>query len=247
MAANRLQLYDYAGGKCHFCGRDVEESQKRFGTVNGQFEFNHLDPKRKHPDYDNLIRRNLSSCQLDEIDKCVLLCRTCHGLYHAQDLSAKATIKLQIGGRRRQQTYRARGIFDFQEKHVTLFSDQDNELECYYIELRGQPPQLRLRRELEKELFPYFIPQTLTCRELLVRGIDRTPLLKVSRTTQDVFRMRMDVRFTLAELELHGEPGQPIVWVRNGKMLTADGEVRRRGIVTMEGIQYAVCTKSQIA
>jgi hypothetical protein len=247
MAANRTQLYNYAGGKCAFCGRDVRESLKRYGTHHGQFEFNHLDPQRKDSDYDNLIRRNLSSSQLDEIDKCVLLCRNCHGLYHAQDLSAKATIKLQVGDRRRQQTYRARGIFDFQEKHVALFSDQNNELECFYIELRGQPPLLRLRRELEKELFPHFIPQTRACRELLVRGIDRTPLLKVTRSTQNHFRMRMDVRFTLAELELHGEPGEPIVWVRNGKMLTADGEVRRRGIVTMEGIEYAVCNKEQTA
>jgi hypothetical protein len=48
-------------------------------------------------------------------------------------------------------------------------------------------------------------------------------------------------------LELHGEPGEPRVWVRNGRMVTADGEVSQRGIVTLYRLPYAEWCRAQAA
>ena len=243
MATNRLQLYEYAGGKCPFCGREVQDCLKRFNTASGQFEFHHVDPKRKHPDYDNLIRRNLSSEQLDEIDKCVLLCRTCHGLFHAQNLTAKGVIRQRIQDSRRQQTVNARGLVDWQEKRLVLFTEEDNELAIFLVQLRGMASVIRIRRDLEKELFSVFIPATRRTGSLLVRGANKTPLFRVDRESGQCYQIQMDVRCPFAKLELHGEPGEPIIWVRNGKMLTLGGEVRDRGIVTMHGLKYSECPK----
>lgn len=243
MAANRLQLYDYAGGKCPFCGRGVADSLSRYGTVDRQFEFNHINPARKHPDYDNLIRRNLSTEQLDEIDKCVLLCRCCHGLYHAQNISAKAVLTHRIGDTRRQQTFRAGGLIDWKDRRVALFSDQHDRLALFSVQLLGQSPLLRVRRDLDRELFSVFIPATLHYGSLVVRDQSRIPLFLVDRVSRSHYRIVMDVRCPFAELELHSEPGEPVVWVRNGRMLTADGEVQRRGIITMEGLKYSECPK----
>ncbi|MEX2174200.1 MAG: hypothetical protein WD872_07550, partial [Pirellulaceae bacterium] len=80
MPANRRQLYEYKGDRCGYCGRPVQEMIEEFGGFERIFEFNHIEPAKKHPDYDNLIRRTISTEQLDEIDKCVLLCRVCHGI-----------------------------------------------------------------------------------------------------------------------------------------------------------------------
>jgi hypothetical protein len=93
MAAPRKQLYKYKGNKCANCGLSVEEMLARFGTFNRMFQFNHVDPKQKDPRYDNLIQRQLSGEQLDEVDKCVLLCNECHGILHAQPQRSTALAK----------------------------------------------------------------------------------------------------------------------------------------------------------
>src|SRR5689334_13037263 len=98
MTANRLQLYEYAGGKCVFCGNSVEDALDRFHTAKGQFEFNHIRPERKHPDYEALIRRRLSTEVLNEVDKCKLFCRNCHGLFHSQNVTGRVVRTLKLGG-----------------------------------------------------------------------------------------------------------------------------------------------------
>lgn len=239
MAANRLQLYDYAGGKCCFCGRDVRESLARYRTFNGQFEFNHIDPKKKHPDYDNLIRRNLSSEQLDEIDKCVLMCRNCHGLFHAQRITAKGVIRLRVGNLRRQQTYRACGIADFQEKRFVFVSDQDDKLALFTVQYPKTQSRLMTKRDVENQFLSDLLPGTMHHGSLMIRDVERTPLLRVDRLDRAHFQIQMDMRCPLFQLELHGEPGEPGVWVRNGRAVTAEGEVLNRGIVTLYRLPYA--------
>jgi hypothetical protein len=247
MSADRFQLYDYAGGKCCFCGRDIQESLDRYGTVKGQFEFNHIDPKKKHPDYDNLIQRKLSSEQLDEIDKCVLMCRTCHGLLHAQRISAKAVLRLRVGHLRRQQTYRACGIADFREKRFVFASDQDDELALFTAQYPKTPPRLMIKRDVEKQFLCDLLPCTKQHGSLLIRDINRTPLLRVDRLDSDHFQIEMDVRCPLFQMELHGEPGEPRVWVRNGRAVTADGEVMKEGVITLYRLPYAEWCRAQAA
>ena len=59
----RQKLYDYLGGRCVVCG-SVEE-----------LEFDHIDPNQKAYD----IGKNMSLDSIkDELDKCQLLCNTCH-------------------------------------------------------------------------------------------------------------------------------------------------------------------------
>lgn len=238
MPADRLQLYSYAGGKCLFCGRSVRGALRRFGTAKNQFEFNHIDPERKDLNYDNLIRRSLSSEQLDEIDKCVLLCRICHGIFHAQDICAKGTISKQIGELKRVQHYVGRGLLNYRTRHLALFSDQPDELAVYFVHLEGRPPQLRLRVDLDKELLPGLVRETQVCGSLLISGADRIPLFRVDRLNAKQYQMQVDVRFPVVQLELHDDPGRPVIWVRNGRAVSVDGHVRRQGIITLHDLPY---------
>src|SRR5262245_45230982 len=122
--ANRRQLYEYKGDECARCHLTVQEMVDRFGTVDRMFEFNHVDPAGKHPGYANLIRRSLSSEQLDEVDKCVLLCRQCHGILHAQGITGRVQFTVKIGVRKASQTLRGQLIIDRRDRRVTFLTSE---------------------------------------------------------------------------------------------------------------------------
>jgi hypothetical protein len=78
---------EYLGGRCVICRHSIAAVERRFLTSRGAYEFNHIDPSQKSPIYEKLIRRVISAAQLDELDKCNLLCRICHGIWTNQRLN----------------------------------------------------------------------------------------------------------------------------------------------------------------
>src|SRR4051794_2987882 len=96
----RELLYKYKGNECGHCGVSVQEMLERWNTFHRLFELNHIDPRKKHPDYDNLIRRVFTAEQLDEVDKCVLLCVECHKALHAQNITASLEVTLKLPDKR---------------------------------------------------------------------------------------------------------------------------------------------------
>src|SRR5262245_61154774 len=102
--ADRRQLYRYKGDRCVHCGLTVQEMIDRYGTFNRMFQLNHVDPAKKDKEYDNLIRREISTDQLDEVDKCVLLCNECHGVVHAQNITATVKLTVTVKRRKAEQT-----------------------------------------------------------------------------------------------------------------------------------------------
>ncbi len=69
---NRKQkCVDYKGGKCENCG---------YNKCLRSLDFHHLDPNEK----DFNISRSIKSWEKTkiELDKCILLCRNCHGEIH---------------------------------------------------------------------------------------------------------------------------------------------------------------------
>lgn len=63
------------------------------------FQLHHVDPGTKHPSYDNLMKQMLSLEQIEEVDKCTLLCTQCHTVIHAQEITAKLELSVKIGTR----------------------------------------------------------------------------------------------------------------------------------------------------
>jgi hypothetical protein len=53
---NRELLYKYKGNRCGHCGVSVQEMLDKWGTFKRLFELDHIDPAKKHPDYENMIR-----------------------------------------------------------------------------------------------------------------------------------------------------------------------------------------------
>lgn len=70
----KQRAIDYKGGKCLLCG---------YNKCNASLDFHHIDPKEK----DFAIGSDGNTRGWDviqpELDKCVLLCRNCHGEVHA--------------------------------------------------------------------------------------------------------------------------------------------------------------------
>lgn len=67
----KLKCVTYKGGKCIVCGYD-----KYFGAL----DFHHLDPSKK--DFTVAASNKTFEALQEELDKCVLLCATCHRELH---------------------------------------------------------------------------------------------------------------------------------------------------------------------
>jgi hypothetical protein len=83
---NREALKQYIGGtyKCKHCGFEHPTS--------APFDFHHINPDEKEGEIGRLVHGSLEKL-LREVDKCVLLCATCHRLEHER-LKANESTKL---------------------------------------------------------------------------------------------------------------------------------------------------------
>lgn len=68
----KKKAIDLFGGKCGICGYD-----KNYAA----FDFHHVDPNEKEFDWQKLRLRKWNSV-IDELKKCVLLCKNCHAEVH---------------------------------------------------------------------------------------------------------------------------------------------------------------------
>lgn len=236
--ANRRQLYEYKGNRCAHCGLAVLEMVERYGTVDRMFEFNHVDLAGKTPNYTTLIRRILSTEQLDEVDKCILLCRQCHGILHAQGLAGRVEFTVNVAGETATQTLNGQLILDMKERRAKFLTNERVLVIPYQLRLGDQEPQLYFGTALEKEgvLLAEFrnLPQIRRLRVMAYRN-DRV-LMDVEHIGGNKMKMTLDVGFPVLTSELCGDSeDDPMIWLRNGVGLTRDGEVIYNGTVTCEG------------
>jgi len=82
----KLRLMGYKGNKCEQCGYDKIEYY-------AAFDFHHKDPKEKDFDIASTVRSFENS--VVEVDKCLLVCRTCHAEIH-QNITGINTLPLSM-------------------------------------------------------------------------------------------------------------------------------------------------------
>jgi hypothetical protein len=232
---NKEQLFRYKGNKCACCGISIIEMVNRYGTFNRMLEFNHINPADKDPEYKNIIRRVLSTKQLDEVDKCVLLCRKCHGILHAQNINAELEFTSIIDDQKATQRFKGQMIVDLVEKHFTFLTNERMLLIPYHVEIGSTKPRTLFGVQLEKE-------------ELLIsflQDIDKFKTIKVFFYGSNKLAMeaeyvsgrniilKHDIAYPGFNSELlQNKDNSPHIWIRNGIALTKEGEIIRSGIVT---------------
>jgi len=236
--ANKRQLYEYKGDRCAYCQLTVQEMVDRYGTVDRMFEFNHVDSSKKDSNYDNLIRRVISSDLLDEIDKCILLCRECHGILHAQGITGNLQYTVKVAEREATQTLQGQVIVDRKVHRATFLTNERILVIPYYLKIGEQEPKLYFGNELENDgVFLRYFQQLPQIKRLTVMSYrDSHALMQVEHIGGNRMKMIFDVGFPGLTSELCGEKkDSPLVWVRNGVGLMKDGKVIYKGTVTLEG------------
>ena len=235
--ADRRQIYKYKGDRCVHCGLTVLEMIDRYGTFNRMFQLNHVDPGKKGDDYDNLIRREISTEQLDEVDKCVLLCNTCHGIVHAQEMTATVRVTVTVRRRTAEQTLNGQLIFDRRDRKATFLTDQRILVLPYKVYVGGRKPKMMFGTELEGDYIVDQLRRIHEIKKLAVYSWDGTFQMRATPEEGGGFMVEHSVRFPLFTSALCGDEGGPVsLWVRNGMVLTRGGEVIKDGVVTYHGL-----------
>jgi hypothetical protein len=68
----KQKCVDIKGGKCVFCG---------YNKYVGSMDFHHIDPNKKEYSISDLRTYSFDKLKV-ELDKCILVCRNCHGELH---------------------------------------------------------------------------------------------------------------------------------------------------------------------
>jgi hypothetical protein len=234
--ANRRQLYRYKGGRCAHCGLSVQEMMDRFGDFQRLFEFNHVDPSKKRADYRNLIRRIISTERLDELDKCVLLCRICHGIVHQQNVKAEIVVSVRAGEHSCEQRLKGQLIRDRERKQATFFTDEEVLLHPYRVHAGDSAPRTLFGTELRKGEMASLMRKIDALKTLRISSWAGQLLLDIEGTGDGQVRGRVDIAFPVLSFELQKEESHPTyLWIRHGIGLTRDGDVFHGGLLTYEG------------
>ena len=219
----------YMGNRCLGCGESVEEVEREYLTSHGCFEFNHVDPTTKAPDYERLIRRIVSAMQLDELDKCVLLCVKCHRIYQSQNLQGSGTfIHTLASGLVLKEDFRFTGILNFGKQSLRLFGSDPKVIGIYRCRLGDGPVEVKTAKVMESSLLDLF-KATKEGGEARIWD-EKGLVLTARRQNSSKARIEFGVRFPLMQCEfLTDEPTPRKIWVRKGKMVDRIDGIRETG------------------
>jgi len=229
--SKEIQL-KYKGNKCSACGLSVSEMLARWGTFNRMTEFHHIDESKKAKNYSALVRRKICTEQLDELDKCILLCAQCHKLIHAQNIKADLNLKLVFESNEYEQKVSGWMILDLLEKKVRFFSDQTFKLHIYQIRIGEEQAKPIVGIEMDTgEFFSGLFRGLSKYKCFEIRNSENTKVLMKARLLKDnEFELKQAVEFPFLQYEWN-ELGTKL-WARNGKVLDEKGRLINYGTLT---------------
>lgn len=228
---DRSQLYKYKGNRCSSCGLSVEEMVSRYGTFNRMFEFHHIDPNTKHSSYTNLMKRTLSPEQIEETDKCTLLCTQCHAVIHAQDITAKLELSAKIDDRTVTQCFEGWIKADVLDKTITFVTNQRCLLQLCVVRVGIKKPVELFVIEIERNENLLDWLQNISeykFVEVLSRSTNKV-LMQIEHTSGKTARITQAIGFPVTAINYSNLGGSNDIWIRNGLVLTKSGEVLTNG------------------
>jgi len=209
----------------------------RYGTFDRMFELHHIDPGAKDPNYKNLMRRNLSVEQIEEVDKCTLLCNNCHSIIHAQNAKAKLELTMSVEERQVSQIFDGWLVCDVKDKTFTFVTNRRFMLQPCVVTF-GNGDSLKLCI-IEIEKSEYLVNwlhsvEDLGGVEIFGRGIDDL-LMRIEHVGPKKVKVTQKLGFPVTALNLATEgQKEDNVWIRNGFMLTKSGEIHKSGTLSYE-------------
>jgi hypothetical protein len=227
------QQYRYKGNRCAVCGMSVQDMMDRFGTFSRMFELHHIAPDKKASNYNNLIKQNLSAKQLDEIDKCILLCRNCHGLVHAQNIKINGEINLSYSGREVSQIISGWLVIDQEKRSLQFLCEEKLLIEPYVEQVAKQSKRIIFGVDLSDGIHLVSQLKLLKNNESykVWKAETNELMLTVIRSDQTL-KVKNNVAFTFSEMDGSKLPKGERFWCRNGIILYDTGEVKTEGSYT---------------
>lgn len=135
---SKLHLYKYKGDKCQHCEKSISEVLSRYGVIKRIFEFHHIKPELKDPNYSNLIKQKTSTKQLKELDKCVLLCAECHKILHSQNDNVELELRIALNERVISKKISGWLITDHISKIKKFITDEAYLLQPYVLKTKNK-------------------------------------------------------------------------------------------------------------
>lgn len=222
----------YKGNRCAYCGMTVEEMVARYGTFKRMTEFHHIDENKKAKNYDKIIQRKLSSEQLNELDKCILLCRQCHGIAHAQDIKVTLKLKLDFQGKEYVQVIKGQMIYDLLDKKAKIFSEENNKLNIYQIRIGKERFEFMVGIEMDTmEFFSHLFRDLKNTKIFEIRNEDASKvMMKGEYLGNNEIEIKQAVEFPFLEYECKEENIK--FWARNGQLIDSSGRIISDGTLT---------------
>jgi hypothetical protein len=213
----------------------VEEMIARYGTFKRMFEFHHIEPLDKHPYYTKLMKRVISAEQIEEVDKCVLLCSECQGIVHAQDQKGTLTIYADIDDRKVLQKFNGWFVLDYIEKSITFLSNEKNLLQPCIVKVGTEKEKKYFILELMQDKCLYkWLNEIGRHKRIEVRSINRKQIiLEVEHVNGKRANIRIILGMPIFAMNFDVSEGtSSYLWLRNGMVLTKEGKVISEGEVS---------------
>ena len=235
MTTERSQLYQYKGNLCASCGKTVREMMERYQTFNRMFQFHHIDPSTKDQHYKRLMAQRLSRRQLDEIDKCVLLCTECHCILHAQEIKATLELSVELDKRKVSQLCEGWIRADLVDRKLSFVTNQPYLLRLCEVVVGKQAPRHLFLTEIEREdnLFNW-LGQIEQHKRIEISAVrNRHLFMHIDHVQGRQISVTQSIGFPLMHLEFFpfGEKKEAI-YFRNGLVLTASGDFHSTGQIS---------------
>lgn len=201
------------------------------------FQFHHIDPGTKHPSYTNLMKQMLSPEQIEEVDKCTLLCTQCHSVIHAQEITAKLELSVKINNRTVSQCFEGWIKADALDKTFTFVTNQRFLLQPCVVRVGKKNPVELCVIEIEQDgnLLDWIQNIARYKFVVILARSNRNVLMQIEHLGEKEVKVTQAIGFPVTAINLSTlDNGANNVWVRNGLVLTREGEIHTKGIFSYE-------------
>lgn len=207
----------------------------RYGTFNRMFQLHHVIPSTKNAEYTKLISRNISSEQLDEIDKCVLLCAQCHSIIHVQEITAKLKLSIEIEGRNIDQNFEGWIKADLKERTFTFITNQRYLLQICDVVIGTKEPLVMAVIEIErKENLTDWLKNISTYKTIkIISNSDKKLLMCIEHIEKNSAKITQAIGFPVTAIDYASKgSNKNDIWFRNGYVLKKSGEIYTTGSIS---------------
>lgn len=230
--SSRAALLQYKGNRCISCGLSVQDMITRYGTFERLFEFHHVDPTSKDKHYRRLMQQRLSHRQINEMDKCILLCRNCHGLVHAQNIQGQLTLSIDFRGRIVSQSVSGWIKVDQVAKTIGFVTNERYTLHPCRVQLADGTELFLTVGEVRSKFWDWFreMPKIREVRVFSLR--DNKLVFSMESAGPRAVSFQHLIQFPVIEIE-YREEDEPreVLFLRNGFALMKSGKVLSAGTV----------------